>query len=228
MRAPPTIHLLLAAYTSGLVAALAWRPCGAAALALLGATGLWALVWVGGPRERSPTRFAVPAGLAVTAPPPAAPPRAARPAPPWRLWLPCSAVLGLAPLLLVSGLTVGAARLDAQAHSRLTPFVGRTVALRATALTLPKLSGRRLTLDVEVTAVAGARSPSALLTWRSAGRGARLHLARAAGRGHAAAAAGGPGRSPAGGQARRLRLRALPRAARRARRARRAARLRCV
>ena len=136
MRAPPTIHLLVGAYVGGLVAALAFRPSQGAALALVGVVALWALVFVAGrPGWPSPAPQTVG---------------------PWHRRLCASALPALLPLVAVAGLIVGAARLDAQAHSRLTRFVGHTVVLQATALTLPKVSGERLTLDVEVTAVDGA------------------------------------------------------------------------
>ena len=157
MRAPPTIHLLLGAYVGGLVAALAWRPSGTVAVALLGVAGFWALSCMARRPEPRPIGVAPPSSVAVSAPPCAAPSSVAVSAPPWRRRLRGSTILGLAPLVAVAGLSVGAARLDAQAHSALTRFVGRTATLQATALTLPKLSGQRLTLDVEVTALGAAR-----------------------------------------------------------------------
>ncbi|HUK77966.1 MAG TPA: DUF4131 domain-containing protein, partial [Thermoleophilia bacterium] len=66
-----------------------------------------------------------------------------------------AAVLGLAPLFVAAGIGVGAARLDARAHSRLLPLAGHTVAMRATALTLPKVNGDRVSLDVAVNTVDG-------------------------------------------------------------------------
>ena len=136
MRAPPTVHLLLGAYVGGLAGALAWRPSGPAAALLLGAVAVWAIVCTSRRRGH----------------PPAAP----QPGAPGHRWPRAATVVGLAPLVAVAGLTVGAARLDAQSHSRLTGFVGHTAALQATALTLPKISGDRVSLDVEVTAVDGA------------------------------------------------------------------------
>ena len=162
MRAPPTIHVLLGAYAAGLAGALAWRPSGPAAVALLAVVTLWALGCVmlrPGPLGTRPAgRPTVDMLEVARAVPTGAPaPAATHSPPPWRLLLRGTAVLGLVPLVAVAGVTVGAARLDAQAHSRLTPFVGHTEALQATALTLPKVSGQRLTLDVEVTAVDGSR-----------------------------------------------------------------------
>lgn len=143
MRAPPTIHLLVGAYVGGLVAALAFRPSQGAALGLVGVVALWALACAARNPGRSPQ-------VAASAPGAAGSPAV------WRRRLCGSALLGLLPPVAVAGLMVGSARLDAQAHSRLTRFVGHTVDLQATALTLPKVSGERLTLDVEVTAVDGA------------------------------------------------------------------------
>ena len=142
MRPPPTIHLLVGAYVGGLVGALAFRPSQGAALALVGAVAVWALSCAIRHPGRSPDRSASLRGAAGSVR--------------WRRRLCGSALSGLLPLVAVAGLMVGAARLEAQAHSRLTRFVGHTVVLQATALTLPKVSGERLALDVEVTAVDGA------------------------------------------------------------------------
>ncbi len=199
MRAPPTVHLLLGAYAIGLVAALAWRPSGVGAALLVGIALVWAL-----------------AALLGAAPKPGCQ-RCRRGQ--------AAGLIALAPLVVVAGLCVGGARLTVQAQSRLTGFVGETVALRATAVTLPKISGDRVSLDVKVISVSRpARGRAGAAHARSRRlRRAALHLARTVGRRHTAGAAS-PGRGAARGQAGRLRLRALPRAARRARRALRAAR----
>ena len=173
MRAPPTAYSLLVAYVAGLLGALAWRPSPAATVALLGVGTAWALLRLAsasepparptpaevessapvgrglptpagrttsGPAERSPWPLARRRGVQVTA---------------WRRRLRASAAVALAPLVVAAGLVVGAARLDAQAQSHLTRFVGHTVTLQATALTLPKTGDERVSLDVKVTAVDG-------------------------------------------------------------------------
>jgi hypothetical protein len=143
VRAPPTVYALLVAYVAGLLGALAWRPSPSATVALLGVGTGWALLRLAVPTE--PDAQPTPAGAerrsAVSA---------------WRGRLRASAGVALAPLVVAAGLTVGAARLDAQAHSELTRFVGHTVTLQATALTLPKVGDERVSLDVRVTAVDGA------------------------------------------------------------------------
>ena len=155
MRAPPGVHLLLAAYLAGLVAALAWRPSATCALVLVCLAAVWALwritAWrrVGpeaaraatlnqeGPLETATQRSPVLAGAGV--------------------WLRAAGVVALAPLFVVAGLNVGAARLDAQARSTLAGYAGHHETLRATALTLPKAGTDGFTLDVEVTAIDGRR-----------------------------------------------------------------------
>ena len=125
MRAPPTAHLLLAAYVCGLLSALVWRPAGSGVAVLVAVTVVWAAVRLSGPAAG---RRGQAAGL-----------------------------VALVPLLVVAGLCLGAARLAAQSQSHLTCYVGHSVALRATVLTLPKTSGDRVTLDVKVSSVAGRR-----------------------------------------------------------------------
>jgi competence protein ComEC len=131
VRAPPTAHLLLAAYVCGLLGALAWRPSGPAAAALVSAVAIWAVACLLRPVATS------------------------RPGPGRRRRGQLASLVVLAPLVVAAGLCVGGARLTAQAQSRLTCYVGHSVAVRAIALTLPKASGDRLTLDVNVTSVAG-------------------------------------------------------------------------
>jgi competence protein ComEC len=152
VRAPPTVYALLVAYVAGLLGALAWRPSPAATVALLGVTTGWALLRLTLPVE--PDARPTPTGAERRLP--ASPWRGRLRASAWRPRLRASAAVALAPLVVAAGLTVGAARLDAQARSELTRFVGHTVTLQATALTLPKVGDERVSLDVKVTAVDGA------------------------------------------------------------------------
>lgn len=125
MRAPPTAHLLLAAYVCGLLGALLWRPAGSGVVLLLVFVVAWAAVCLLRPAAGRRGQAA--------------------------------SLIALALLVVVAGLCVGGSRLAAQSQSRLAPFVGHSVALRATVLTLPKTSGDRVTLDVKVSSVAGQR-----------------------------------------------------------------------
>ena len=171
MRAPPGVHLLLAAYLAGLVAALAWRPPAACALVLVCLAAAWALWRIAASRGVVPATVGAPgpalpieAGTASAAGTPA-PADAAHGAPAGGatllktagVWLRTAGVVGLVPLFVVAGLSVGVARLDAQARSTLVAYAGRTESLRATALTLPKAGDDRVTLEVQVTAVGGRR-----------------------------------------------------------------------
>ena len=171
MRAPPGVHLLLGAYLAGLVASLAWRPSAGAALTLVSLTAAWA-VWrlAAGARPDPVSDGTTPVATVAEAggrPVPGqgewgatgatAPLAAARTALAVAAWLRVAGVVALAPLFVATGVSVGAARLDAQARSTLAPYAGHTEPLRATALTLPKLGNDRLTLEVMVTSVGGRR-----------------------------------------------------------------------
>lgn len=125
MRAPPTAHLLLAAYVCGLLGALVWRPAGSGVVVLVGFVVAWAAVCLLRPAAGRRGQAA--------------------------------SLVALAPLVVAAGLCVGGSRLAAQSQSRLARFVGHSVALRATALTLPKTSGDRVTLDVKVNSAGGQR-----------------------------------------------------------------------
>jgi len=144
--APP--HLLLAGYCAGLCLALAWRPPAWALASLLGTVVLITLVsaHASGRGADRATSESDEAGESWAA-------RASRDARPPSL----QAVLpaGLCTLLLVTGVTVGAARLASLAGSQLAERVGETVALRATLVDLPAQRDDTLDLAVRVTAVDG-------------------------------------------------------------------------